>query len=217
MRAGVASAAIDAGAAIINDVSGGQADPDMVEAVAASSADFVVMHWREHSVAMQEQAHYSDVVADVLRELLAQRDAALAAGIPAERIILDPGLGFSKSWDHNWTLLRHLDRFQELGHRVLVGASRKAFLGRAARRQGARVTGTPPPPRSRSGPPCTACGPCAPTTCRGRRRDRGGPAAAPRGAHAAQLTRLHPAAPGACGRLGSTGRGPQSTASRSPD
>jgi dihydropteroate synthase len=129
MRAGVARAAIDAGAAIINDVSGGQADPEMVDVVADSSADFIVMHWREHSVVMQEQAHYSDVVADVLAELLAQRDAALAAGIPGERIILDPGLGFSKSWDHNWTLLRHLKSFQEIGHRVLVGASRKAFLG----------------------------------------------------------------------------------------
>jgi len=129
MRAGVASAAIDAGAAIINDVSGGQADPDMVDVMASSSADFIVMHWREHSVRMQEQTHYTDVVGDVIAELLVQRDAALAAGIPGERIILDPGLGFSKSWDHNWTLLRHLGRLQELGHRVLVGASRKAFLG----------------------------------------------------------------------------------------
>ena len=78
---------------------------------------------------MPEQTHYPDVVGDVIAELLVQRDAALAAGIPGERIILDPGLGFSKSWDHNWTLLRHLGRLQELGHRVLVGASRKAFLG----------------------------------------------------------------------------------------
>lgn len=129
MRASVAGAAISAGAAIVNDVSGGQADPDMVAVVADSGADFVVMHWREHSVGMQQHAVYADVVSDVISELLVQRDAALAAGIPAERIILDPGLGFSKSWDHNWTLLRHLDRFQHLGHRLLIGASRKAFLG----------------------------------------------------------------------------------------
>lgn len=129
MRASVAGAAIAAGAAIVNDVSGGQADPDMVGMVADSGADFVVMHWREHSVGMHQHAVYADVVADVIAELLVGRDAALAGGIPAERIIVDPGLGFSKSWDHNWTLLRHLDRFQQLGHRVLVGASRKAFLG----------------------------------------------------------------------------------------
>ncbi|MHA7861271.1 dihydropteroate synthase [Tessaracoccus sp. Y36] len=129
MRAKVASAAIDAGARIINDVSGGLADPDMLGVVAQSSADFVLMHWRDHSARFQSTAQYGDVVADVLGELLGQRDKALEAGIPEGRIILDPGLGFSKTWDHNWTLLRHLDRFQGLGHRVLVGASRKAFLG----------------------------------------------------------------------------------------
>ncbi|MHA6512662.1 dihydropteroate synthase [Tessaracoccus sp. Z1128] len=129
MRADVAREAIEAGAAIINDVSGGQADADMLGVVARSRADFVVMHWREHSVRMQTAALYSDVVGEVLAEVTAQRDAALTAGIPGERIILDPGLGFSKSWDHNWTVLRHLDRFQAMGHRVLIGASRKAFLG----------------------------------------------------------------------------------------
>ena len=129
MRASVARASIDAGARIINDVSGGLADPDMLGAVADSLADFVVMHWRDHSTTMQRQAVYDDVVADVTAELLSSRDAALAAGIPSDRIILDPGLGFSKKWDHNWTLLRRLGGFQALGHRVLVGASRKAFLG----------------------------------------------------------------------------------------
>lgn len=129
MRASVAEAAIGAGARIINDVSGGLADPDMLGVVAGSTADFVVMHWRDHSVTMQQSTHYDDVLDDVVAELLQQRDAALAAGIGAGRIVLDPGLGFSKTWDQNWTLLRHLDAFQRLGHRVLVGASRKAFLG----------------------------------------------------------------------------------------
>ncbi|MDO5677629.1 MAG: dihydropteroate synthase [Propionibacteriaceae bacterium] len=129
MRAKVASAAIDSGARIINDVSGGLADPDMLGVVAQSSADFVLMHWRDHSERFQATADYDDVVADVLGELLAQRDRAVEAGLAPERIILDPGLGFSKNWDHNWTLLRHLHRFEGHGHRVLVGASRKAFLG----------------------------------------------------------------------------------------
>ncbi|MDO5678606.1 MAG: dihydropteroate synthase, partial [Propionibacteriaceae bacterium] len=124
MRATVAQACIEAGATIINDVSGGLADPDLLGVVASSSADFVLMHWRDHSTRMQSQTAYTDVLDDVLAELLGQRDRALAAGIDAERIILDPGLGFSKTWDHNWTLLRHLQRFQDLGHRVLVGASR---------------------------------------------------------------------------------------------
>lgn len=128
-RAEVAHAAIDAGASIVNDVSGGLADPDMAAVVAASGADFVVMHWRDHATRMSAMAQYDDVVAEVLAELLAQRDAALLAGVPGERIILDPGLGFAKTWEHNWALLRSLDRFTELGHRVLLGASRKAFLG----------------------------------------------------------------------------------------
>ncbi len=129
MRAQVACAALEAGARIINDVSGGLADPDMLGVVAQSRADFVLMHWRDHSTCFQATAHYDDVVAEVLGELLAQRDRALEAGLDSQRIILDPGLGFSKNWDHNWTLLRHLSEFQGLGHRVLVGASRKAFLG----------------------------------------------------------------------------------------
>ncbi len=129
MRASVAAAAIDAGARIVNDVSGGLADPAMFDVVAATGVDYVLMHWRGHSSVMSQAARYDDVVADVTAELLAQRDAALAAGVPGERIILDPGLGFAKTWDHNWTPLRHLDSFMGLGHRVLVGASRKAFLG----------------------------------------------------------------------------------------
>ena len=129
MRASVARAALAVGASIVNDVSGGLADPDMHATVAEAGADYVVMHWRDHSVTMQDSATYDDVVEEVLAELLAQRDAAVAGGVAPERIILDPGLGFSKTAEHNWHLLRHLDRFQGLGHRVLVGASRKAFLG----------------------------------------------------------------------------------------
>lgn len=129
MRATTARAAIDAGASIINDVSGGLADPDMFDVVAASQAEYVAMHWRAHSVTMQEEIHYDDVVSDVLAELVARRDAAVAAGIAPERIILDPGVGFSKTWDQNWDLLAALDEFSALGHRLLVGVSRKRFLG----------------------------------------------------------------------------------------
>lgn len=130
MRADVAAAAIDAGARIINDVSGGQADPAMFEVLAgAPGVDYVLMHWRGHSAAMSRAAVYADVVGEVIAETVLQRDTAMAAGIPGERIILDPGLGFAKTWDHNWTLLRNLNSFTQLGHRVLVGASRKAFLG----------------------------------------------------------------------------------------
>nr|WP_237268374.1 dihydropteroate synthase [Tessaracoccus flavescens] len=129
MRASVARAALQAGARMINDVSGGLADPDMIPSVADSDADYVVMHWRDHSSRMQSLATYDDVVEEVLAELLAQRDRAVGGGVDPSRIILDPGLGFSKTAEHNWQLLRHLDRFQALGHRLLVGASRKAFLG----------------------------------------------------------------------------------------
>lgn len=129
MRATTARAAIDAGASIINDVSGGLADPDMFDVVAASQAEYVAMHWRAHSVTMQEEINYDDVVSDVLAELVARRDAAVAAGIAPERIILDPGVGFSKTWDQNWDLLAALDEFSALGHRLLVGVSRKRFLG----------------------------------------------------------------------------------------
>lgn len=131
MRAQVAEAAVAAGAGIINDVSGGKADPGMLELAAASGADIVLMHWRAHSARMQSETDYDDVVADVIDELSAQRDRAVQSGVPASRIILDPGIGFSKTHDQNWELLRHIDRFQTLGHRVLLGVSRKGFLGAA--------------------------------------------------------------------------------------
>ena len=129
MRASTAEAAVRAGASTVNDVSGGLADPGMLGVVAETGVDYVVMHWRGHSAVMQSEAVYDDVVDDVLRELIARRDAAVAAGVPSGRIILDPGIGFSKRGEHNWTVLRNLQRFNELGHRLLVGVSRKGFLG----------------------------------------------------------------------------------------
>lgn len=129
MRAEVAQAAVEAGAAIINDVSGGLSDPAMLPAVAALRVGYIAMHWRGQSDVMQDLASYSDVVAEVCAELGTRRDSALAAGIAAENLVLDPGLGFAKSADHNWTLLAHLEALTDLGQPLLVGASRKRFLG----------------------------------------------------------------------------------------
>jgi dihydropteroate synthase len=132
MRAEVAEQALAAGAVIVNDVSGGMADPRILDVVAASDATYVCMHWRGHSDRMQDLAAYDvpgGVVAAVRDELCLRVDAARAAGIPDDRIVLDPGLGFAKTADHNWTLLRGLSVLQSLGFRVLVGASRKSFLG----------------------------------------------------------------------------------------
>ncbi len=129
MRADVAAASVEAGAVLINDVSGGLADPAMLSTVAELRVDYVAMHWRGHSDRMVDLAHYDDVVADVRAELSSRLDAALEAGIARERIILDPGLGFAKTAEHNWLLLSHLDVLAALGRPLLVGASRKRFLG----------------------------------------------------------------------------------------
>jgi dihydropteroate synthase len=128
-RAVVAEAAVEAGAAVVNDVSGGQADPAMAEAVAAARVPWILMHWRGHSDRMNELAHYADVVTDVRDELSARVDAAVAAGVEPARLVLDPGLGFAKTAEHNWALLRRLDVLVRTGFPVLVGASRKRFLG----------------------------------------------------------------------------------------
>lgn len=128
-RATVAEAAVEAGATVVNDVSGGQADPTMGEAVASAQVPWILMHWRGHSDRMNELAVYGDVVADVRDELSARVDAAVAAGVDPARLVLDPGLGFAKNAEHNWALLRRLDVLVELGFPVLVGASRKRFLG----------------------------------------------------------------------------------------
>ena len=130
MRAKVAARAIESGASIVNDVSGGLADPDMARVVAAAQVSFIVMHWRGHSQTMQDHAEYDDVVADVCRALSERVADLCARGVGRDQIILDPGFGFAKRAEHNWSLLAHLDAVQSLGHPVLVGASRKTFLGR---------------------------------------------------------------------------------------
>ena len=132
MRSEVAEAALEAGASIVNDVSGGLADPGMLKVVAASAATYIAMHWRAHSDHMQDFATYDGpggVVAAVRDELAGRVRAMLEAGIARERIVLDPGLGFAKRGPHNWELLRGVDALQELGFPLLVGASRKRFLG----------------------------------------------------------------------------------------
>ncbi|MFJ3220432.1 dihydropteroate synthase [Kitasatospora sp. NPDC086801] len=129
MRASVAEQAVEAGAALVNDVSGGLADPAMARVVADTGAPFVVMHWRGQSADMDQLAVYRDVVADVVAELAVRVDALLAAGVKEDQLVLDPGLGFAKTSEHNWALLGRLDALTALGRPVLVAASRKRFLG----------------------------------------------------------------------------------------
>jgi dihydropteroate synthase len=132
MRSEVAAEALAAGASVVNDVSGGLADPRILDVVADSEATYVCMHWRAHSDRMTDFAVYDGpggVLAAVRDELGERVDAARAAGVPDARIVLDPGLGFAKRPDHNWTLLAGIAVLQSLGFRVLVGASRKSFLG----------------------------------------------------------------------------------------
>ena len=133
-RAIVADSALRAGARIVNDVSGGLADPEMAAVVAAAAVPWVLMHWRGHSVDMDALATYRDVVADVRAELLDRVAAAVDAGISESAIVLDPGLGFAKTADHNWALLRALPQMTGAqgpgwGFPILIGASRKRFLG----------------------------------------------------------------------------------------
>ena len=128
-RASVAEAAVEAGARVVNDVSGGLADPAMAATVAAAGVPWILMHWRGPSSVMNELAGYQDVLGEVRAELVARIDAAVLAGVDPGRLVLDPGLGFAKTASHNWALLRRLDVLLELGFPVLVGASRKRFLG----------------------------------------------------------------------------------------
>jgi len=144
MRAAVAEFALDAGAVLVNDVSGGLADPQMPRLVAAAGVSYVVVHWRGHSRDMYSRAVYADVVSEVRDELAIRVDAVVAAGVDPGRIVVDPGLGFGKRPDHNWPLLTHLGDLGRLGGRtfpVLVGASRKRFLGLLL----AGLDGTPRP------------------------------------------------------------------------
>jgi dihydropteroate synthase len=129
MRAEVAGAAVAAGAVLVNDVSGGLADPGMLAAMAGLTVPYVAMHWRGHSVDMAALARYDDVVAEVCRELGDRLAAATDAGVDPARVVLDPGLGFAKVAEHDWALLRGLADLIALGQPVLVGASRKRFLG----------------------------------------------------------------------------------------
>ncbi len=133
-RAAVAAQALAAGAVLVNDVSGGLADPEMAAVVADAGVPWILMHWRGHSAGMDDLARYDDVVDDVHAELDARVDAAISAGVAADRLVLDPGLGFAKTADHNWALLRALPRMTGQhgpgwGLPILVGASRKRFLG----------------------------------------------------------------------------------------
>ncbi|GGK03802.1 dihydropteroate synthase [Streptomyces camponoticapitis] len=144
MRASVAEQAVAAGAVLVNDVSGGLADPAMVPAVAAAGVPFVVMHWRGFSQDMNSRAVYTDVVAEVVAELRDRMEAVIAGGIAPERLVIDPGLGFAKGAEHDLALLAHTADLRALGRPLLVAASRKRFLGRVLAGDGA-----PPPARER--------------------------------------------------------------------
>lgn len=145
MRAEVADAALAAGAVIVNDVSGGLADSQMAHLVAASQAPYIAMHWRGHSDRMDRLATYGDVVVEVVAELKTRLDALLGAGVDPRQVLLDPGLGFAKKGPHNWQLLARLDELMALGRPVVVGASRKRFLGALL----AGADGSIPPPDAR--------------------------------------------------------------------
>jgi dihydropteroate synthase len=144
-RAAVAEAAVEAGATVVNDVSGGLADPAMARVVAQARVPWILMHWRGHSDRMADLATYEDVLGEVRSELVARVDAAVLAGVDPDRIVVDPGIGFAKTAAHNWALLRRLDVLVGLGFPVLVGASRKRFLGELL----ADAAGTPRPTAGR--------------------------------------------------------------------
>ncbi|MFC8639860.1 dihydropteroate synthase [[Kitasatospora] papulosa] len=145
MRATVAEQAVAAGAVLVNDVSGGLADPDMIPVVADAGAPFVVMHWRGFSHDMNSRAVYDDVVAEVSSELRSRVEAAVSGGIARERLVIDPGLGFAKHPAHDLCLMAGMDALHALGRPVLIAASRKRFIGHVLRDH----EGTPPPARER--------------------------------------------------------------------
>ena len=129
MRASTARAAVNAGAAMINDVSGGLADEAMLQTAAELKVPYIAMHWRGQSKDMNSKAVYGDVVNEVIAELNERIDAALDAGIHKDKLIIDPGIGFAKDAEHNWAIIDAIDRFVAMGYPVLIGASRKRFLG----------------------------------------------------------------------------------------
>ena len=144
-RAVVAEAALEAGASVVNDVSGGLADPGMVPLVAGAGCTYVAMHWRGHSAGMAEQARYTDPAGEVAGELAERLEQLLTAGVHEDRVVLDPGIGFAKDGSHNWAVLGGLDRVAALGRPLLVGVSRKRFLGQLL----ADASGTPREPVGR--------------------------------------------------------------------
>ncbi|WP_214403913.1 dihydropteroate synthase [Pseudonocardia lacus] len=146
-RAAVAEKAVEAGAGVVNDVSGGLADPRMAATVAGAGVPWILMHWRGPSATMNRMAGYEDVLGEVRAELVARIDAAVLAGVDPSYLVLDPGIGFAKTAAHNWALLRRLDVLTALGFPVLVGASRKRFLGELL----ATADGTLRPPAGRDG------------------------------------------------------------------
>jgi dihydropteroate synthase len=129
LNASTAAVAAEAGAAIVNDVSGGLADDEMFRTIAGLEVDYIVSHWRGHSDTMDGLAHYNEVVGDVRTEIQRRVAELIVWGVDERRLIIDPGLGFAKTGAHNWKLLGNLDRLQSLGYPVLIGASRKGFLG----------------------------------------------------------------------------------------
>lgn len=139
MNASTAVAAVDAGARIVNDVSGGLADPDLLAALSPTGADVALGHWRGPSAEMYARAEYADVVAEVLIELGERVEAAAAAGIAPSRVIIDPGIGFGKKGEQNWAALRGTSRLTGLGPRVLIGTSRKRFLAESLAHDGEDV------------------------------------------------------------------------------
>jgi dihydropteroate synthase len=145
MRAAVAAPAIAAGARLVNDVSGGKADSRMLQLVAEAGVPYICMHWRGQSQDMQSKASYTDVVTEVIAELRTQLDEADRAGVPADKVIIDPGFGFAKTGEHNWQLLQRLGEFDVLGRPMLAGVSRKTFLGRLLADPG----GSPRPAKER--------------------------------------------------------------------
>ena len=129
MRASTARAAVIAGASIINDVSGGLADAAMLDTAAELNVPYIAMHWRGHSKEMNDLAVYTNVVEEVIAELSLRIQAALSAGVSKSNLIIDPGIGFAKEAADNWAIIEEIERFVALGYPVLVGASRKRFLG----------------------------------------------------------------------------------------
>ncbi|MFI2783608.1 dihydropteroate synthase [Streptomyces sp. ALB3] len=145
MRACIAEQSVAAGAVLVNDVSGGLADPAMIPVVADAGVPFVVMHWRGFSESMNSRAVYGDVVAEVVAELRERMEAVIEGGVDPGRLVIDPGLGFAKNAAQDLALVAHLDRLRDLGRPLLVAASRKRFLGHVLADEGA----APPPARER--------------------------------------------------------------------